>query len=221
MRILLVEDHPLVGDGLQAGLKHCGFTVDWVRDGIAARHALASEEDYSAVVLDLGLPRLSGLDLLQEIRGGANAVPVLILTARDTTQDKISGLNAGADDYMTKPVDLDELAARLHALIRRSGGRAEPNMKIGDVELDPVGKRAWRAGAQLELSARELTILATLMGNAGRMVSRPQLESTIYGFSDGVESNAVEVHIHHLRKKLGADFIKTVRGLGYIIEKTS
>lgn len=218
MRILLVEDDPLLGDGLQAGLKLCGFSVDWLRDGLSARQALSSE-DYAAVVLDLGLPRLSGLDVLLHLRAANNPVPVLILTARDTTPDKVAGLDGGADDYLVKPVDLDELAARLRALIRRSSGRSAPRLEIGAVALDPAARRVWRAGQLVEMSARELSILESLMQAAGRVVSRSQLESAIYGWDEGVDSNAIEVHIHHLRKKLGADFIKTLRGVGYLVEK--
>lgn len=220
MRVLLVEDDALLGDGLQAGLRHLGFTPDWVRDGVAAQSALATDE-YAAVVLDLGLPRLSGMDLLRRLRAAGNAVPVLILTARDATRDKLSGLDGGADDYVVKPVDLEELAARLRALIRRSGGRAMPRVICGEVEFDPAARRAWRAGEPVELSARELAILETLMENAGRVISRGQLEAAIYGWGEGAESNAVEVHIHHLRRKLGAELIKTIRGVGYLIQKDS
>jgi two-component system response regulator QseB len=218
MRILLVEDHPLVGDGLQRGLTLKGFAVDWVSDGVAARHALATG-DYAAMVLDIGLPRLSGLELLQQLRERGNAVPVLMLTARDAKQDKLIGLNSGADDYVTKPADLDELAARLHALIRRSAGRASPRVRVGEVEFDPSARQVWLGGKPIDLAARELAVLETLMDRAGRVVSRAQLEASIYGFAEGVESNAVEVYVHQIRKKLGAHFIKTVRGLGYSVGK--
>lgn len=219
MRILLVEDDELLGDGLQAGLRHCGFQADWLRDGESARAALLSE-DYAAVVLDLGLPRLDGLGLLRILRGAGDNIPVLVLTARDATTDKVSGLDSGADDYLVKPVDLDEVAARLRALIRRAGGQAAPTLRVGPVELDPAGRRVYRDGAPVELPAKEFAILEMLMRNAGKVISRGQLESALYGWDEGVESNAVEVYIHHLRRKLGAERIRTLRGIGYLFEKT-
>lgn len=218
MRILLVEDDELLGDGLQAGLRHCGFQADWLRDGESARAALASE-DYAAVVLDLGLPRLDGLGVLRALRGAGNATPVLVLTARDTTPDKVLGLDSGADDYLVKPIDLDELAARLRALIRRAGGQAAPMLSVGPVALDPAGRRAYLDGAPLDLPAKEFAILELLLRNAGKVISRAQLESALYGWDEGVESNAVEVYIHHLRRKLGAERIRTLRGIGYLFEK--
>jgi len=218
MRILIVEDDLLLGDALQAGLKHLGFAPDWVRDGIAAGAALAAEA-YAAVVLDLGLPRLSGLDLLQKLRADKNPVPVLILTARDAKRDKLSGFETGADDYVVKPVDLEELAARLRALIRRGSGRATPRIVCGDVEFDPGARRVWLKGETVELSPHELAIAEALMSNAGRVLSRAQLEAALYGWAEGAESNTVEVNVHHLRRKLGADFIKTLRGIGYMVEK--
>jgi DNA-binding response OmpR family regulator len=217
MRILLVEDDELLGDGLAAGLRHCGYNVDWLRDGEQARSALATE-DYAALVLDLGLPRVDGMSLLRGLRAAGNAIPVLILTARDSTWDKVGGLDGGADDYLVKPVDLDELAARLRALTRRASGQSTPLLQAREVELDPAARRVRLRGEPVELSAREFTILELLMRNAGRMISRAQLESALYGWGEGVESNAVEVHIHHLRRKLGADLIRTVRGVGYLLE---
>jgi DNA-binding response OmpR family regulator len=217
MRILLVEDDELLGDGLAAGLRHCGYNVDWLRDGEQARSALATE-DYAALVLDLGLPRLDGMSLLRGLRAAGNAIPVLILTARDSTWDKVGGLDGGADDYLVKPVDLDELAARLRALTRRASGQSTPLLQAREVELDPAARRVRLRGEPVELSAREFAILELLMRNAGRMISRAQLESALYGWGEGVESNAVEVHIHHLRRKLGADLIRTVRGVGYLLE---
>jgi DNA-binding response OmpR family regulator len=219
MRILLVEDDELLGDGLQAGLRHCGFQADWLRDGESARTALQTE-DYAAVVLDLGLPRLDGLGLLRVLRGGGNKIPVLVLTARDATRDKITGLDTGADDYLVKPVDLDELAARLRALIRRAGGQAAPMIEIAGVALDPAGRRVYLDGAPVELPAKEFAILEILLRNAGKVISRGQLESALYGWDEGVESNAVEVYIHHLRRKLGPERIRTLRGVGYLFEKT-
>lgn len=219
MRILLVEDDELLGDGLQAGLRHCGFQADWLRDGESARIALQSE-DYAAVVLDLGLPRLDGLGVLRALRGAGNATPVLVLTARDTTPDKVLGLDSGADDYLVKPIDLDELAARLRALVRRAGGQAAPMLSVGGIELDPAGRRAYRDGTAVELPAKEFAILELLLRNAGKVISRGQLEAALYGWDEGVESNAVEVYIHHLRRKLGAERIRTLRGIGYLFEKT-
>lgn len=218
MRILLVEDDELLGDGLQAGLRHCGFQADWLRDGESARTALQTEE-YAAVVLDIGLPRLDGLSLLRVLRGGGNDVPVLILTARDATTDKVIGLDSGADDYLVKPVDLDEVAARLRALIRRAGGQIAPMISVGGVEMDPAGRRVYLNGAAIELPAKEFAILELLLRNAGKVISRAQLESALYGWDEGVESNAVEVYIHHLRRKLGHDRIRTLRGIGYLYEK--
>ncbi len=217
MRILLVEDDELLGDGLQAGLRHAGYMAEWLKDGVQARSALATE-DYAAVVLDLGLPRLDGISLLRELRAAGNKTPVLVLTARDSTLDKIKGLDSGADDYLVKPVDLDELAARLRALTRRAGGVAAPVIKVGAVELDPAARRVSLDGMPVELPAKELAVLEMLMRNAGRIVSRGQLESALYGWDEGVESNAVEVHIHHLRRKLGPERIRTLRGLGYRFE---
>ncbi len=217
MRILLVEDDELLGDGLAAGLRHCGYNVDWLRDGESARAALATE-DYAALVLDLGLPRLDGMAVLRLLRAEGNAIPVLILTARDTTWDKVGGLDSGADDYLVKPVDLDELAARLRALTRRGAGTRAPLLKFRDVELDPAARRIRVLGQPAEVSAREFAILEMLMRNVGKVISRAQLESALYGWGEGAESNVVEVHIHHLRRKLGADLIRTVRGVGYLME---
>ena len=217
MRILLVEDDELLGDGLAAGLRHCGYNVDWLRDGESARAALATE-DYAALVLDLGLPRLDGMAVLRLLRAEGNAIPVLILTARDTTWDKVGGLDSGADDYLVKPVDLDELAARLRALTRRGSGSRAPLLKFRDVELDPAARRVRVLGQPAEVSAREFVILERLMRNVGKVISRAQLESALYGWGEGAESNVVEVHIHHLRRKLGADLIRTVRGVGYLME---
>jgi DNA-binding response OmpR family regulator len=218
MRILLAEDDRLLGDGLAAGLNQLGFQTDWVEDGEQARLALETEE-YEALVLDLGLPRLDGLALLQGLRQRGREVPVLVLTARDAKQDKLAGFAAGADDYLIKPVDLDELAARLRALIRRSHGRASAELTAGGVSLDAGARRVRLNGVAVELSARELGILEMLMEHAGQVVSRSQLEAALYGWGEGIESNAVEVHIHHLRKKLGSELIRTLRGIGYMVEK--
>jgi DNA-binding response OmpR family regulator len=218
MKILLIEDDSLLGDGIQKSLSRLGFTVDWLRDGRQGEHALASEA-YAAVVLDLGLPKLDGLSLLRLARETGLHAPVLILTARDSKPDKLKGFGLGADDYVVKPVDMEELAARLHALIRRSGGHATPRLSIGSVEIDPSAHQAWRDGVGVELSAKEFAILEQLMQNAGRVLTRAQLEESLYGWNDLVDSNTVEVFIHHLRKKLGSEFIRTLRGIGYTVER--
>lgn len=218
MRILLVEDDPQLGDGLMVGLRQAGFAVDWVRDGVAADHALHSE-DFDLVVLDLGLPRLAGMEVLKRLRGRGQAVPVLILTARDATGDKVAGLDAGADDYLVKPIDLDELAARIRALTRRAVGRAAPVLHHGAIVLDPAARSVTLAGTPVDLSAREYAVLLVLLENAGRVLPRSQIEQSIYGWREEPDSNALEVHIHHLRKKFGSDLIRTLRGVGYTIAK--
>ncbi|MFA7280748.1 MAG: response regulator [Sterolibacterium sp.] len=218
MRVLLVEDDPQLGDGLAAGMRQSGFAVDWLKDGISADAALKSE-NFDLMVLDLGLPRLSGMDLLRRLRARQQTLPVLILTARDALSDKVAGLDAGADDYLVKPIDLDELAARLRALTRRSGGRGVPKLCHGDLEIDPATHQIMLAGQRVELGTREFAILQALLENVGQVMTRSQLEASIYGWSEEPDSNAVEVHIHHLRRKLGAELIKTLRGVGYLIEK--
>lgn len=218
MRILLIEDDTLLGDGVRAGLKQAGFAVDWVQDGLAAKLALETEP-YALMVLDLGLPKLSGLDLLKWLRERHLTVPVLILTARDTIADRVAGLNAGADDYLIKPFDLDELIARLNALLRRSAGQVTLTLQHGDIELTPSTHQVSKGGQAIELSAREFTLLHELLLHVGRVQSREQLEQHLYGWGEEVESNSVEVHIHHLRKKLGVELIRTLRGVGYVIDK--
>ncbi len=218
MRTLLVEDDPLLGDGIRAGLKQAGYAVDWVQDGSTAKLSLESG-DYSLMVLDLGLPKLSGMAILNWLRGSGRTLPVLVLTARDTVADRVAGLDAGADDYLIKPFDLDELIARLRALSRRSGGLASPLLMHGEIELDPAARQVRKNGQAVELSAREFTLLHELMLHAGRVQSREQLEERLYGWGEEVESNSVEVHVHHLRKKLGSDLIRTLRGVGYVIDK--
>jgi DNA-binding response OmpR family regulator len=218
MRILLVEDDPLLGDGTRVGLAQAGYTVDWVQDGRAAQLALETE-DYACVILDLGLPRMSGLELLKHLRHLRNDTPVLILTARDTVADRVSGLDSGADDYLVKPFDLDELAARIRALLRRRGGRTSSVICHGEVELDPAAHTVCLAKQLVELSPREFSLLQELLENTGRVLSRERLEQSLYGWGDAVESNAVEVHIHHLRKKLGSELIRTIRGVGYMVDK--
>jgi DNA-binding response OmpR family regulator len=218
MRILLIEDDPHLGDGLTIGLRQAGFAVDWVRDGQAADHALQSES-FDLAVLDLGLPKLSGMEVLARARSRGQALPILILTARDATGDKVAGLDAGADDYLVKPIDLDELAARVRALARRSTGRAAPLLAHGDIVLDPAAHTVTRAGLVVELSSREFSLLQMLLESAGRVLTRSQLEQSMYGWRDEPDSNALEVHIHHLRKKLGSDLIRTLRGVGYTIAR--
>jgi two-component system, OmpR family, response regulator QseB len=216
VRILIVEDDPLLGEGIQMGLRQAGWQADWVADGLAARHALASEP-FAALVLDLGLPRLSGLEVLKGLRAGGNALPVLILTARDSPEDVVAGLDAGADDYVIKPFNLDELAARLRALVRRTGGRAAAEIVHGKLRLDPAGRRVKLAGQAVELSAREFDLLHELLNHAGRVLTKAQIEERLYAWGDELESNAIEVHIHHLRRKLYPELIRTVRGVGYLI----
>mgnify|MGYP001194211244 CR=1 FL=1 len=215
VRILLVEDDRLLGDGLRAGLTQAGYAVDWLRDGEAAVAALSTEH-FAAVVLDLGLPRRDGLSMLQWLRGRHDATPVLILTARDQLQDKMRGLDLGADDYVLKPFDLDELAARLRALVRRTHGRPEPVLTVGEIALNPAARSVTRAGETVELTPREFDLLHLLLQHAGRVLTRRTLEEQLYSWGDAVDSNALEVHIHHLRKKLGNDVIRTVRGVGYM-----
>jgi len=220
MRILLAEDDPLLGDGLRAGLRQAGFQVDWVRDGDAAERELRAEP-YAAAVLDLGLPLKDGMAVLASIRRAAVKTPVLVLTARDAVPDRIRGLDLGADDYVVKPVDLHELAARLRALVRRAHGQPEERLVARDVVLDPAARTVQRAGVPVTLPAREFDLLHALMLNAGRVLSREQLEQHLYSWGREVESNAVEVHVHHLRRKLGNDLIQTVRGVGYIVPRES
>jgi DNA-binding response OmpR family regulator len=214
LRILLVEDDALLGDGIRAGLKLADYAVDWVRDGEAACLALL-DHSYQACVLDLGLPKRDGLSVLNDLRQRGNQLPVLILTARDSSADKIAGLDAGADDYLTKPFDLPELQARLRALIRRAGGAATPTLEHAGVVLEPASKRVTRDGQPVTLSAREYTLLHDLLSHKSHIRTRSQLEESLYAWGEETGSNTVEVYVHHLRKKLGADFIRTVRGLGY------
>jgi two-component system response regulator QseB len=214
MRLLLVEDDTMIGEAVATGLKRDGFAVDWVRDGKAADHALQIET-FDLLLLDLGLPQMGGLDVLKALRSRGQALPVLILTARDAVTDKVQGLDAGADDYVVKPFDLTELSARIRALLRRQSGRAEPVIEHLGVSLNPVTHQVLRDGKEVTLSAREFALLEALLDRPGAILSRPQLEQRMYGWGDEVESNAVEVHIYSLRKKLGTDFIRNVRGVGY------
>ena len=219
MRILLAEDDLLLGDGLRAGLRQLGFQVDWVRDGEAAERELRAE-GYAAAVLDLGLPRLDGLDVLTRVRRAGIALPVLVLTARDAVESRIRGLDLGADDYVVKPIDLNELAARLRALVRRAHGQPQERLRAFDIELDPATRSVTRGGEPVALSTREFELLHALMLASGRVLTREQIEQQLYAWGQEVESNTVEVHIHHLRRKLGADRILTVRGVGYRLRPT-
>lgn len=218
MRLLVVEDDAMVGDGLCRGLRQDGFTVDWVEEAEGAELALDTTA-YDLIVLDLGLPGRSGMELLSDWRQGGRETPVLILTARDAVNDRVKGLDGGADDYLVKPFDLDELAARIRALLRRRAGRARPVLTHGDVMLDPASHEVTCRGQAVALSPREFAVLSILMDKPGAVLSRATLEERLYGWNEEVESNAVEVHIHHLRRKLGSDFIRTLRGAGYYLTR--
>ncbi len=220
MRLLLVEDDTMIGEAVRLGLRRQGLAVDWVQDGAAAKAAL-SAENFDLMLLDLGLPKLDGLQLLQWLRGTGSTLPVLILTARDSVEDRIKGLDAGADDYIVKPFDLDELAARLRAVLRRQTGRAENLVEHLGVTLNPASHEVTRDGVAINLSHREFALLEALIDRPGQVLSRTQLEERLYGWGEEVESNAVEVHIHNLRKKLGADYIQNVRGVGYRLRAAS
>ena len=218
MRILLVEDDGMLGEGVRLGLRQQGHAVDWVQDGPAAEVALAGEP-YEVVLLDLGLPGKGGLDVLRDLRRRGRRVPVLILTAQDAVSDRVAGLDTGADDYMVKPFDLDELAARVRALQRRTAGRAEPVLEHGRLTLNPATHEVTLAGAPVSLSAREFALLHALLEHPGRPISRARLEERLYGWGEEVESNAIEVHVHALRRKIGPEWIKTLRGVGYMVPK--
>jgi DNA-binding response OmpR family regulator len=217
LRALLVEDDALLGDGIRAGLKQADFAVDWVRDAETARRALL-DQAYDICVLDLGLPRRDGLSVLRELRARGSRLPVLILTARDSSDSKVAALDAGADDYLTKPFDLPELQARLRALLRRTGGEPGPELVHRGIALDPATKRVTLNSEPVSLSAREYALLLDLLRHKNHIRTRAQLEESLYAWGEEAESNTVEVYIHHLRKKLGPDFIRTVRGLGYQLE---
>lgn len=219
MRILLVEDDELLGEGTRKGLIQDGYTVDWVKDGALADQALKTEK-FDLVVLDLGLPKMPGISVLQFMRDRGDSTPVLILTARESIEERVKGLDTGADDYLTKPFDLYELLARLRALQRRFASRAAPLLVHGEISLDPASHTVTYKGDPINLSRREFALLHVLLENAGRVLSREHLTQSLYGWGEEVDSNALEVHVHNLRKRFGQDFIRTVRGIGYTIERS-
>jgi len=218
MRILLVEDDRALGEGIRTALKPEGYTVDWLQDGASALHAL-NHESFELVILDLGLPRLDGLELLKRLRAAGKPVPVLVLTARDATSDRIAGLDAGADDYLVKPFDVAELKARLRALLRRSFNRPEPVLEYRGILLDPVNQQVSYQGTPINLPRKEFVLLHELLAQPGRVLTRERLQQVLYGWDEDVESNALEGHIHHLRKKFFPELIRTVRGVGYLVDK--
>jgi two-component system OmpR family response regulator/two-component system response regulator QseB len=216
MRLLLVEDDRMIGESLRNALRGCGYAVDWVRDGRAADGTLATER-FDLVLLDLGLPQRDGIDVLQALRARGDRTPVVVLTARDSLASRVRGLDAGADDYLVKPFELEELLARMRAVLRRQSGRAEPAIEVGGVTLDPATRMVSRDGVPLALSAREYAVLEALMLRPGAILSRAQLEDRLYGWGEELESNAISVYIHQLRRKLGEGVIHTVRGVGYYV----
>ena len=218
MRILLVEDDEMIAQGLQTGLRQAGFAADWMRDGKSAGTALQTSS-FDLVLLDLGLPLRDGIDVLRELRKRGDATPVIILTARDDIRHRIAGLDAGADDYIVKPFDLDEVTARIRSVLRRAAGRGDPSIQHGDLRLDPVTRSVERAGVPVPLSGHEYAVLEALLQRPGAVLSRAQLEDRLYGWDEQIGSNAVEVYIHGLRRKLGSDAIRTLRGVGYFVPK--
>jgi len=220
VRILLVEDDTLLGEGLYAGLQRENYSLDWIKNGETALIAML-ETAYDAVILDIGLPKMSGLDVLRQARSEGNKLPVLILTARDAVSDRVDGLDAGADDYLVKPFEFSELCARLRALTRRARGLTEQLIRYKNIQIDPAAHSVKLNNQQVELSRREFSLLEELLSNIGRVLSKAQLEEKLYSWGDEIGSNTIEVHIHHLRKKFGSEFIKTVRGVGYIVAKES
>ncbi len=216
MKLLLAEDDPMIGASVQKGLARTGYGVDWCRDGAASRRAL-SDGRYALLLLDLGLPGQDGLSVLKWLRKSGNDIPVLIITARDAVADRIAGLDLGADDYLVKPFDLDELSARIRALIRRHAGRSRPEFEAGALSLNPVTRMVKLKGQQVDVSQREFALLEILMQSPGGVISRGELEEQLYGWGEEIGSNAIEVHIHNLRRKLGVDRIRNVRGIGYVV----
>jgi DNA-binding response OmpR family regulator len=218
MRVLLVEDDTMIAEGLQTGLRQHGFAVDWMQDGRSAAGALQTSS-FDLVLLDLGLPHRDGIEVLRELRKRGDSTPVVILTARDEIQDRIAGLDAGADDYIVKPFDLDEVTARIRSVLRRAAGRGDPSIQHGDLRLDPVARTVERGGVPVPVSAHEFSVLEALLQRPGAVLSRSQIEDRLYGWDDQIGSNAIEVYIHGLRRKLGSDAIRTLRGVGYYIPK--
>jgi DNA-binding response OmpR family regulator len=217
MRVLLVEDDAMIAQGLQTALRQGGFVVDWMRDGKSAAAALQSDV-FDLVLLDLGLPHRDGIDVLRELRKRGDATPVIILTARDEIQHRIAGLDAGADDYIVKPFDLDEVTARMRSVLRRAAGRGDPSILHGELRVDPVARTVERSGVPVNVSAHEFAVLEALLQRPGAVLSRAQLEDRLYGWGQ-IGSNAIEVYIHGLRRKLGSDAIRTLRGVGYFVPK--
>lgn len=217
MRVLLVEDHESLAKGILTALRSESYTMDWLRDGQSALHAISSEH-FDLVILDLGLPKMDGLTVLRSLRDRRQQIPVLILTSRDGVRDRIAGLDAGADDYLIKPFDTDELKARLRALLRRSAGRAAPSIELRGVTLNPGNQQVSYLDNIVALSRKEYVLLHELLSQPDRVLTRDQLEQSLYGWSDEVDSNTLEVHIHYLRKKLYPELIRTLRGVGYMIE---
>lgn len=218
MRLLLVEDDELLGDAVKTGLTQLGYVVDWLKDGESARSIIKAEL-FEAIILDLGLPKLSGLSFLQSIRNEGNVTPVIILTARESIEDRVKGLDSGADDYLVKPFDLNELGARVRALVRRSTGRADAILHYRNLTLDPAAHAVFVDETLVNVPRREFALLQKLLENSGQVLSREQLMQSLYGWDEEVDSNALEVHIHNLRKKLNANYIRTIRGVGYMVEK--
>jgi two-component system response regulator QseB len=216
VRLLLVEDDTMIGEGLRKGLRQDGFSVDWVTDGAMAQAALDCGS-YDLLLLDFGLPKKPGLELLRNLRRKNNAIPVLVITARDAVADRVLGLDAGADDYLVKPFDFEELEARIRALLRRRSGRVDSIIRHGDITLNPATHEVSLKGTPVALSGREFSLLHALLDRPGAVLSRAQLEEKLYGWDQEIESNAIEVHIHALRKKLGASLIRNVRGVGYMV----
>ena len=218
MRVLLIEDDEMIASGLQTGLRQAGYAADWMRDGRSATAALQSTT-YDVVLLDLGLPQRHGLEILRELRRGGNSTPVIIVTARDERENRIAGLDAGADDYIVKPFDLDELMARVRSVLRRAAGRGDPRITHGDLCLDPATRTVEQRGIPVRLSAHEYSVLEALLQRPGTVLSRAQLEDRLYGWDEPIGSNAVEVYVHSLLRKLGSELIKTMRGVGYFVPK--
>src|SRR5271163_3353738 len=216
MRVLLVEDDGMIAQGLQTALRQAGFAVDWMRDGGSTAAALKTSH-FDLVLLDLGLPHRDGIEVLRELRKRGDATPVIILTARDEIQHRVAGLNAGADDYIVKPFDLDEVTARMRSVLRRAAGRGDPSIQHGELRLDPVARTVERGGVPVGVSAHEFAVLEALLQRPGAVLSRAQLEDRLYGWNDQIGSNAIEVYIHGLRRKLGSEAIRTLRGVGYFI----